>query len=152
MSLSKDQQRFIDGALTVRLCTLSANRVPLITPLWFGRDGDVIYLGTRRESFHARHVQVNPAVVLLLGDRHGRRTRRVLRVVGTARVREPDRMTRRRQARMALRYYLRPAAAVHWLSNWRRFASLRRYHAERADVATIEICLDSAEFLEQPLA
>lgn len=152
MSLPAEHLLFIDRALTVRLCTLSSRGVPLVTPLWFARDGDTIYMGTNRNSFHARHILSNPAVVLLFGDRHGRRTRRVLRVPGTAQVRDRDRMTFGRQARMVQRYYLRPAAALHWLRNWRKWGALRRYHAERTDIATIEIRLDSAEFLEQPIA
>lgn len=152
MSLPAEHLRFIDGALTVRLCTRSARGVPLVTPLWFARDGDTIYMGTNRTSFHARHITGNPGVVLLFSDRHGRRTRRVLRVSGTALVSARDRMTFWRQARMVRRYYLRPAAARHWLRNWRRISWMRRYHAERPDVAVIEINLVSAEFLEQPVA
>lgn len=53
-------RRFIDGALTVRLATLSKNGAPLLTPLWFARDGDVIYIGTRRGSLHVRNATRNP--------------------------------------------------------------------------------------------
>lgn len=152
MSIKPEHLRFIDQALTVRLCTISASAVPLITPLWFAREGDTIYLGTRRDSIHARHIQRNPRVVLLLSDRRGRRTRRVLRATGTATVNGPGRMTLRRKVRMAARYYLPPRAAWHWLRNWRKRATLARYHAERQDTATVEIRLESAEFLEQPVA
>ena len=150
MSLPPGALRFIDGALTVRLCTRSRGGVPLVTPLWFARDGDILYMGTNRGAFHARHIQGNPGVVLLFSDRHGRRTRRVLRVLGTAQVRERGRMTFGRQARMVRRYYLRPPAALHWLRNWRRISWMRRYHEERPDTAVIEIELVLAEFLEQP--
>jgi nitroimidazol reductase NimA-like FMN-containing flavoprotein (pyridoxamine 5'-phosphate oxidase superfamily) len=76
MSVSRAAlRRFVDGALTVRLATLSPRGTPLLTPLWFARDGDVIYLGTRRGSPHARHMTRNPRVVLLFGDQGGRRTR-----------------------------------------------------------------------------
>lgn len=151
VSLTPDQLEFVEKALTVRLCTLSPNGVPLITPLWFGRDGDCIYLGTRRDAFHSRHIARNPRVVLLFSDRRGRRTRRVLRVTGTATVEPHERMTPRRQLRMAVRYYLPPVLAWDRLRNWRRWATLGRYHNERPDIATIEIRLNSAEFLEQPL-
>lgn len=151
MSLTPEHLRFVDRALTVRLCTISANAVPLITPLWFARDGDTIYLGTRRDSLHAKHIQRNPRVVLLLSDRRGRRTRQVLRATGTATLAGPHRMTLRRKLRMAARYYLPPRAAWHWLHNWRKRATLGRYHTERQDIATVEIRLESAEFLEQPV-
>jgi general stress protein 26 len=151
VSLTREELRFIDGALTVRLCTISANRVPLITPLWFGRDGDTIYLGTRRDSLHARNIQRNPRVLLLFGDERGRRTRHVLRVTATATLAPREALTRRRQFRMATRYYLPPRAAWHWLRNWRKRSLLGRYHAERQDIAAIEIRLESAEFLEQPV-
>ena len=152
MTLPSDQMKFIDGALTVRLCTLSSNGVPLVTPLWFARDGDTIYLGTRRHSFHARHMARNPRVVMLFGDRHGRRTRRVLRATGTARLGNPTQMTLRRKLRMVTRYYLPPISAWHWLRNWKKWATLGRYHGERRDVTTVEIRLESAEFLDQPLS
>jgi PPOX class probable F420-dependent enzyme len=152
VSLPPEALRFIDRALTVRLCTLSPGGVPMVTPLWFARDGGGIYLGTRAGSFQARHINANPRVVLLFADRGGRRTRRVLRVSGAARVCGPEHMTRRRTARMAQRYYLRPAAALHWLRNWRRLRWMRRYHEERTDPGVIEVELEAAEFLDQPVA
>jgi len=151
MTLTQDELKFVEGALTVRLCTLSPKGVPLITPLWFGRDGDVLYLGTRRDAFHSRHIERNPRVVLLFSDQRGRRTRRVLRVTGTAALEPKESLTRRRQLRMAVRYYLPPALAWDRLRNWRRWATLGRYHAERPDIATVVIQMESAEFLEQPV-
>lgn len=151
MTLTQEELRFVEGALTVRLCTLSAKGVPLITPLWFGRDGDVIYLGTRRDAFHSRHIARDPRVVLLFSDRRGRRTRRVLRVTGTAALEPKESLTRRRWLRMAVRYYLPPALAWDQIRNWRRWATLGRYHAERPDIATVVIQMESAEFLEQPV-
>lgn len=151
MTLTQEELRFVEGALTVRLCTLSAKGVPLITPLWFGRDGDVIYLGTRRDAFHSRHIARDSRVVLLFSDRRGRRTRRVLRVTGTAALEPKESLTRRRRLRMAVRYYLPPALAWDQIRNWRRWATLGRYHAERPDIATVVIQMESAEFLEQPV-
>ncbi len=151
MTLPSGQLKFIDGALTVRLCTISSNGVPLITPLWFARDGDTIYLGTRRDSYHARHMARNPRVIMLFSDFHGRRTRRVLRAAGSAKLSAHAQMTPRRKLRMVTRYYLPPASAWHWLRNWKKRATLGRYHDERRDVTTVEIHLESAEFLDQPL-
>ncbi len=151
MSVSRSAlRRFVDRALTVRLATISNKGTPLLTPLWFARDGDVIYVGTRRGSLHARHITENPRVVMLFGDRGGKRTRRVLRVLGTARVCDYQTMSLIRKARMAWRYFLRPAALVHWAANWRKIGVRNRYYAERTDPSMVEITLEDAEFVAQP--
>lgn len=143
-------RRFIDGALTVRVATLSKNGAPLLTPLWFARDDDIIYMGTRRGSLHARHVAENPFVVMLFGDRGGKRTRRVLRVSGTARACDYEAMTLLRKARIAWRYFLRPAALAHWAANWRKIGVRNRYYEERTDPSMLEITLEEGEFVSQP--
>lgn len=52
LSFEEGRYRFgvPDRALVVRLATISERGAPLLTPLWFGRDGDVIYIGTRHGS------------------------------------------------------------------------------------------------------
>jgi hypothetical protein len=142
-------QRFVDGALTVRLGTLSTNGTPLITPLWYGREGRIIFIGTRRGSIHARHAAANPRVVMLFGDRHGTPTSRVLRVNGEARVGDYRALSLLRKARLAWRYFLQPRALVHWAAHWRRVGVRNRYYAERTDPSIIEITLGDAEFLVQ---
>lgn len=151
MSVSRRAlRRFADGALTVRLATVSRKGTPLLTPLWFARQGDVIYIGTRRGSLHARQAIENPRVVLLFGDRGGKPTRRVLRVVGTARVCDYETMSARRKLRLAWRYFLSGGAVRHWLVNWRKLGVRNRYYAERTDPSMLEITLGDGEFLPQP--
>ncbi len=151
MSVSRAaMRRFIDGALTVRVATLSKNGAPLLTPLWFGRDGDTIYIGTRRGSLHARNAMQNPRVVILFGDRGGKPTRRVLRVTSTARVCEYEEMTLVRKARLAYRYFFRPEALAHWAANWRKIGVRNRYYVERTDRSMLEITLEEGEFISQP--
>ena len=143
-------RKFVDGALTVRLATVSRKGTPLLTPLWFARDGDVIYLGTRRGSPHARNITENPGVVMLFGDRNGKRTRRVLRVAGTARVCDIKGLSGMRKARLAWRYFLAPGAIRHWIANWRKIGVRNRYYAERTDPAMVEITLGEGDFLATP--
>lgn len=150
--LTREMADAVDAALTVRIATVSKDGVPMVTPLWFCRDGEAIFLGTRAGSFHARHIAANPRVVLLFADRNGRRTRRVLRIAGTAMLAGRETLTPRRKRKMARRYYLQPRAALHWLRNWRKLRNMRRYYAERTDTAIIEVHLDDGEWLEQPLA
>jgi nitroimidazol reductase NimA-like FMN-containing flavoprotein (pyridoxamine 5'-phosphate oxidase superfamily) len=153
MSVSKRAMRnFVDRTLTVRLATVSAKGTPMVTPLWYARDGDVIYMGTRRGSIHARHMTENPRVVMLFGDRNVRRTKRVLKVIGTARVCEYETMSSARKARLAWRYFFQPEALWHWLKNWRKLGVRNRYYAERTDPAMVEITLEDAEFVPQPAA
>lgn len=152
MNLAAEHRRFIDSAVTVRVATLSASGIPMVTPLWFGRDGDTIYLGTRASAPHTRNMIANPNVTLLIGDRWGRRTKRVLCLAGTAEVRGFEAMTWRRKASLAWRYFLRPGAAADYIRNWRKLRTRHRYYGERTDGVCIEIHLSTANFIEQPLA
>jgi PPOX class probable F420-dependent enzyme len=142
--------KFVDGALTVRLATISRKGTPLLTPLWFARDGDVIYMGTRRSSPHARHITENPDVVMLFGDRGGKPARGVLRVTGKACVCDIKSLSGLRKARLAWRYFLAPGAIRHWMANWRKIGVRNRYYAERTDPAMVEITLGEGEFLAAP--
>lgn len=145
-------RRFIDRALLVRLATQSRAGKPLLTPLWFTRDGGKIIMGTRGGSPHARNASVNPAVVMTFSDRQGRPTRRVLRVFGTARVAGYEEMTVWHKAKLAWRYFLQPRSVMHWLKNWRKIGVRNRYYAERTDPSMLEITLERTEFVARPRA
>jgi nitroimidazol reductase NimA-like FMN-containing flavoprotein (pyridoxamine 5'-phosphate oxidase superfamily) len=148
MSVSSSaRRRVIDRSLTVKLATISKQGTPLLTPLWFGRDGDVIYVGTRRGSLHARHIAENPRVVMLFVDGGGQGEERYLRVRGTARVCDIEAMSLRRKARLAWRYFFRPAAIAHWVWNWRKLGVRKRYYRERTDPSIVEIVLEDAELV-----
>jgi nitroimidazol reductase NimA-like FMN-containing flavoprotein (pyridoxamine 5'-phosphate oxidase superfamily) len=142
----------MDRALIVRLATQSRAGLPLVTPLWFVRDGAKIIIGTRRGSPHARNAFANPSVVMTFGDRHGRPTRRVLRAFGTARVADYEEMTTMHKVKLAWRYFLQPASIVHWLGNWRKIGMRNRYYSERTDPSMLEITLERAEFVARPVA
>jgi hypothetical protein len=94
----------------------------------------------------------NPRVVMLFGDRGGKPTRRILRVAGTARVCNYESMSPARKARLAWRYILRPTALAHWAANLRKMAVRNRYYSERTDPAVVEITLDDAELVPQPMS
>jgi hypothetical protein len=145
-------RRFIDRALTVRIATVSAKGTPMVTPLWFGRDGDVVFVGTMRASPLARHIAARPRVVLLFGDRGGRATSRALRVTGSATIRARSALTRARKLQIARRYIIAPGALAHWASNWRKLGARGRYYAERPESCVIELTLDAAEFVRVPHA
>jgi hypothetical protein len=142
--------RFIDRSPIVRLATQSRAGMPLLTPLWFVRDGAKIVIGTRRGSPHARNASANPSVVMTFGDRQGRPTRRVLRAFGTARVAGYEEMGPLQKAKLAWRYFLQPASIVHWLRNWRRIGVRNRYYSERTDPSMLEITLERTEFIARP--
>ena len=144
--------RFVDGALTVRVATVSAKGTPMVTPLWFARDGDVIVLGTRRGSPLTRHVEARPRVVLLFADDGGRPAPRALRVTGTARVRERTALTPARKVRIGRRYIIAPRALLHWAANWRKLRVRGRYYAERTDSCVVEITLVEGAFVDIPRA
>lgn len=72
--MASSADRFMDRALIVRIATQSRAGMPLVTPLWFLRDGSKIIIGTRRGSPHERNAFANPSVVMTFGDRHGRPT------------------------------------------------------------------------------
>lgn len=145
--LSPEVARFVDRSMTVRLATISRRGTPMVTPLWFGRDGGVIYLGTRGSSPQARHIRENARVVMLFGEPNDGANPTLLRVVGIGRLRDSGAMSFRRKARLVWRYFLNPAALRHWIAHWRKLGVRRRYYAERTDPVTVEITLDEAEFL-----
>ena len=52
-----------------------------------------------------------------------------------------------RKARLAWRYFLRPKAVLHFVSNWRKLSVRKRYYAERTDPAMVEITLEQGELV-----
>lgn len=145
MSLSRSELRRVDEARIVRLATVSRRGTPLVTPLWFARDADVIYIGTRRSSPHSRNVADDPRVVMVFSGRDGR----VMRVTGAARLSD-DEMSLGRKARMAWRYFLGPSALAHWVRHWRKLGLRKAYYRERTDPAMLEVTLDEAEVSSRP--
>lgn len=149
-TVASSADRFIDRALIVRLATQSRAGMPLVTPLWFARDGAKIVIGTRRGSPHARNASANPSVVMTFGDRRGRPTRRVLRAFGTARVAGYEEMGAWHKAKLAWRYFLQPRSLMHWLRNWVKIGVRNRYYSERTDPSMLEITLERTEFVARP--
>lgn len=145
MSLSPSDLKRVDEALVVRLATISKRGTPLVTPLWFARDENVIHIGTRRGSPHTRNVVENPRVVLMFFGRDDQ----VLRVSSIARLRDYGEMSLARKARMAWRYFLKPAALTHFARNWRKLAVRKAYYRERTDPAVLEVTLDEAERMKR---
>jgi hypothetical protein len=84
---------------------------------------------------------------MLFGNPRTGQTSTILRVSGTARVRDYDAMSLARKARLAWRYFLRPAALAHWARHWRKLGVRKRYYAERTDPSMVEVTLEDAELV-----
>jgi nitroimidazol reductase NimA-like FMN-containing flavoprotein (pyridoxamine 5'-phosphate oxidase superfamily) len=102
-------RNFLQRSMNMRVATLSAHKVPHITPLRFIYDGRSIYALTRTVTLVARHIRERPNVVLLFDAEQ--RTGPVLRVRAHAVMRSDSRLTGWMERRAATKYFLRRVAS-----------------------------------------
>jgi hypothetical protein len=120
---------FLDDSIVVEVATLSAQRRPFVTPLWFVVDRGLLYITTGPGSWVGRNVGKHPEVVLLFGGEKRRRSDRLLRLRGTATCHRglPG---WRVLARIAAKYYVSPRALRAELHNARRWGLRTRYYRQ----------------------
>lgn len=137
-----------DHSYVARVATRSRNGLPALTPLWFVIEGGHFFMGTAQTALAARNVIASPEVAILLDGEAAGRSEYVLRVRGRARVHE-GLPTWRVLTRMALKYYLAPAAARVELAHASQWRLRQRYYAQ-GRAAVIEVVPESAELLRRP--
>jgi pyridoxamine 5'-phosphate oxidase-like protein len=139
---------FLNHSFVARVATRSRNGLPALTPLWFVIEGGSFFMGTSQAALAARNAVANPEVAILLDGEAAGSSEYVLRVRGRARV-HAGFPTWRVLARLALKYYLSPAAVrvelVH-ASQWR----LRQRYYAQGRAAVIEVVPEEAELLHRP--
>jgi hypothetical protein len=141
---------FLDQAMVALLATRSPAGRPFLTPLWFVADGGTLYLTTGRETRAARNVTRHPEVTVLLGgERGGGDT--VLRLRGTATCHAglpPWRIL----VRIAVKYYVAPAALAVELRNVAKWGLRARYYAQvKGGPGHLRIVPAAAELLRRPV-
>lgn len=131
-------QAWVRDSLVTRLATLSPKGIPLVTPIWFVADGHDLLMTTGGGGLAVRNAQANPRVVLLFdAELRGPQTK-VLRMVGEASF-EADLLRPLLLARIARKYFLRPAAVRVELANVRRWALRRRYYAQHPEPGFLRV-------------
>lgn len=146
MRLDPAMHRFLAASYNVRLATLSPRGTPLITPIWFNLDGDEIVIGTAASALAVRNARANPQVVLCFDAEGLDGNSRVLRLHGTAVVRD-EWLPLRLLAKLVFRYYLAPAALRCEFAHFSQQRLRGRYYAKQTGPALIRIQLEQAEFL-----
>ena len=141
---------FLRRSMVAQLATLSPQRRPFMTPLWFVVDAGVLYMTTGPETRAGRNVTQHPEVALLFyGERTGR-SDRVLRLRGAAtchRGLPPWHVL----LRVAAKYYASPGALSVELGNARRWR-LRRllYGQAKGGFGYIRVLPAGVELLARP--
>lgn len=68
IAISDEIKGLLDHANFAHLATLMPDGSPLVTPVWVGREGDRILVGTGEGSLKARNVRRDPRVGLSIID------------------------------------------------------------------------------------
>ncbi len=68
IALPDDVKQLLDGANFAHLATLMEDGSPHSTPVWVGREGDRILIGTSGKSLKARNTRRDPRVAISLVD------------------------------------------------------------------------------------
>lgn len=59
---------FLDVPRVATIATINADGTPLLTPLWFARDGDTLWLAVGPRSPKVRNMRRDPRVTLVVMD------------------------------------------------------------------------------------
>lgn len=82
-TFSDEVRQFLDVPRVGTLATIGADGRPLLTPLWYARDGDALWMVMAPDSPKARNIRRDPRVTLVVLDEQGYR---YVTVEGTARL------------------------------------------------------------------
>src|SRR5215469_16301114 len=68
MLLPETYRDLLDGAFCAALITVMPDGQPQITPVWFNREGDYLWLNTMQGFRKEKNMRANPKVTLLVYD------------------------------------------------------------------------------------
>src|SRR5271169_3429721 len=86
----------ISGQKYISLTTFRKNGVPVATPVWFGEEGDHLYVMTRSDMGKTKRIRNNPQVRVAPSTIRGRVTGPEF--AATARILPPEEQARAREA------------------------------------------------------
>jgi pyridoxamine 5'-phosphate oxidase-like protein len=121
-------REFVRDSRVAHVASRSA-RAPFATPIWFTPYGDALWLTTGLGSRLARNIERHPEVMVLLWGEARRSRGEVLRLRAHATC-HPGLPPWAVLARIALRFYVAPAALSSELRNASRWGLRTRYYAE----------------------
>ncbi len=67
-TFSDEVRAFLDVPRVATLATINPDGTPLLTPLWFARDGDTLWLAVGPHSPKVRNMRRDPRVTLVVLD------------------------------------------------------------------------------------
>lgn len=143
-------QPFIRQSMVARIATLSRNRRPSITPLYFTYIDGRIWLGTSSWTLAARTIGVDPRASILFQRECDPIDSRILRITGLATVRTDKDILRIFNQRVAFKYVLSPHGLLNQIRNLRLFWLVRRYrlqNASKGEPCVIDVEPQQAVFL-----
>lgn len=141
-------REYLASSMIARIATLSPKGEPNITPLWFVRDQERLYMTTREGSPAVRNIAERPDVVLLFDSERDALRHQILRLRGRAVFRTGRGIMWRAVLRQLPKYRVSPAALRNLLSHAGKAITMARYYGERAaQGGVIEVTPERAEFL-----
>jgi hypothetical protein len=128
-------------SMVARIATLSRSGRPSVNPLYFIYLNSKILLGTPEWTLAARNIKANPRVSVLFNVERDPGDRRVLRIIGQARVRTDAEALRSYNPRVALKYILTLGGIYNWLTHPRQLW-LRRYYTAQSAKKGLDSVID----------
>jgi hypothetical protein len=145
--MDEDVRRLLRRSLIVHFATRSRSGKPFATPLWFVADGGVFYITTGPASRAGRNVTHHGEVALLFRDELSPAT--FVRMTGVASVHR-GLLPWRVLFRLAVKYYLAPAALFVELRHAAQWRLRSRYYGQSPELGYIAVEPTSAELLVMP--
>lgn len=141
---------FMRRSMIAQVATLSPKRRPFVTPLWFVVDAGTLYITTGPESRAGKNVTEHPEVALLFTGESTRQSDHVLRLRGTATCHR-GLPSWRVLLRVAVKYYVSPAALRAELGNASKWRLRRLYYGQvKGGFGFIRVVPTAAELLPRP--
>ena len=141
---------FLRDSFIAQVATLSPKSRPFVTPLWFVVDDGALYITTGAASRAGRNVAQHAAVTLLFSGERGPSRGRHLRLRGTATC-QPGLPSWRVLLRVALKYYLAPAALSAELRHAGKWRLRQRYYGQaKGGAGYIRVVPTAVDFVQVP--
>ena len=141
---------YLSHSMVARIATLSRRGRPSVNPLYFIHFDEAVLLGTAEWTLAARNVKADSRVSVLFDAERAPRDRRILRILGTARVRTDPEIMRIYNVQVARKYLLSPGGIRNTLTHLKQFQVQQRYRAQSAEKGkpcVIEVTAEEVEFL-----
>ncbi len=137
--------------MVARIATLSHNRRPSVTSLYFVLLKEHIWLGTSSWTLAARSASGDPRVSVLFEVERNPREQRLLCVSGHAIVRTDLETMRIYHRQIARKYVLTPGGLIHYLAHIKQLRLMRLYGAQsdvKGRACVIDVAPEQVEIIQ----